>query len=120
MQRKNPQNAGGGSIGLYLHIKVDKHLGAEFYIPLAFELLIKSKHTGKYTRYVSCSLPLHSSLTLSPHSLSSPKGAYASPFTASNKAWGYVDMLGCTWEEFFKDDKSAYNNKGALEVKVRS
>lgn len=46
----------------------------------------------------------------------SPKGAYPSPFTATNKAWGYVDIISTTWDDFFKD--SPYNAQGSIEVKV--
>jgi len=95
MQRKNPQTAGGGTIGLYLHIK-ENGLTTEFYVPFAFELLVKNQRTGKWA---------------------SPKGAYASPFTSLNKAWGYVDMLSTTWEDFFKDT-CPYNKGGVLEVKA--
>jgi len=95
MQRKNPQQPGGGTVGLYLHIK-DVGLSAEFYVPLAFELLVKNQRSSKFI---------------------SPKGAYASPFTATNKAWGYVDMLGVTWDDFFKSE-CVYSNKGVLEVKA--
>jgi len=95
MQRKNAHHAGGGTIGLYLHIK-ENGLTNDFYVPLAFELLVKNQRTGKWA---------------------SPKGAYASPFTSLNKAWGYVDMLSTNWEEFFKDS-CVYNKGGTLEVKA--
>jgi len=71
-------------------------LTSEFYVPFAFELLVKNQRTTKFT---------------------SPKGAYASPFTSLNKAWGYVDMLNTTWEDFFKES-CPYNKVGALEVKA--
>jgi hypothetical protein len=44
----------GGTIGLYVHLKVkDAGLGQSFYVPLAFELLVKNHRTGQYVRYAS-------------------------------------------------------------------
>eukprot|EP01126_Amoeba_proteus_P033197 TRINITY_DN3254_c0_g2_i6.p1 TRINITY_DN3254_c0_g2~~TRINITY_DN3254_c0_g2_i6.p1 ORF type:complete len:384 (+),score=69.89 TRINITY_DN3254_c0_g2_i6:149-1300(+) len=94
LQRKNPTGPNGGSVGLYMHLKVEAGLGKEFYVPLAFELLVKNQVSGKYV---------------------STKGSYASPFTFQNRAWGYVDILGLPWETFLKET-CVYNNKGALEV----
>lgn len=97
MQRKNSKTAKGGTIGLYMHLKVkDAGLGQDFYIPLAFELLVKNKMTGQYQ---------------------SAKGAYASPFTFSNRAWGYVDILNLSWNDFLQPD-CIYNNDDCLEVKA--
>jgi len=97
MQRKNSKNPKGGTIGLYMHLKVkDAGLGQDFYIPLAFELLVKNKITGQYQ---------------------SAKGAYASPFTFSNRAWGYVDILNLSWNDFLQPD-CIYNNDDCLEVKA--
>eukprot|EP01127_Copromyxa_protea_P014369 TRINITY_DN3988_c0_g1_i2.p1 TRINITY_DN3988_c0_g1~~TRINITY_DN3988_c0_g1_i2.p1 ORF type:complete len:406 (-),score=79.58 TRINITY_DN3988_c0_g1_i2:134-1351(-) len=95
LQRKNISGPGGGTLGLYLHIKQNAGLSTEFYVPLAFELLVKNQLTGKFI---------------------SPKGAYASPFTATNKAWGYVDILNTTWDDFFKEN--TFNANGCLEVKA--
>lgn len=81
MQRKNiTTGKGGGTIGLYMHLKVkESGLNKNFYIPLVFELLIKNKITSKY---ICC------------------KGVYSSPFTYQNRAWGYVDILGIPWDDF--------------------
>jgi hypothetical protein len=97
MQRKNAKANKGGTIGLYMHLKVkDAGLGPNFYIPLAFELLVKNKVTGQYV---------------------SAKGAYASPFTFSNRAWGYVDILNLPWTDFLQPD-CVFNQNDSLEVKA--
>jgi len=97
MQRKNIKGPKGGTIGLYIHLKVkDAGLGQNFYVPLAFELLVRNKLTGLYI---------------------SAKGAYASPFTFANRAWGYVDILNVPWNDFLQPD-CIYNNDGALDVKA--
>jgi len=80
-----------------MHLKVkDTGLGQDFYIPLAFELLIKNKVTGQYV---------------------SSKGAYASPFSWANRAWGYVDILTLPWEDFLKPE-CVYNHDNVLHVKA--
>jgi hypothetical protein len=97
MQRKNAKGPKGGTIGLYMHLKVkDAGLGQNFYIPLAFELLVKNKITGQYV---------------------SAKGAYASPFTFSNRAWGYVDILNVPFNDFLLPD-CVYNHNDTLDVKA--
>lgn len=48
----------------------------------------------------------------------SAKGAYASPFTFSNRAWGYTDILNVPWNDFLAPD-CIYNNNDSLDVKVR-
>uniref|UniRef100_A0A6B2L5S2 MATH domain-containing protein n=1 Tax=Arcella intermedia TaxID=1963864 RepID=A0A6B2L5S2_9EUKA len=97
MQRKNMNAKGGGTIGLYMHLKLrESGLGQSFYLPLAFELLVRNKVTKKYT---------------------SPKGVYASPFTFLNRAWGYVDILGMTWEEFLSIH-CLYNENDTLYIKA--
>jgi hypothetical protein len=97
MQRKNAKGPKGGTIGLYMHLKVkDAGLGQNFYIPLAFELLVKNKTNGQYV---------------------SAKGAYASPFTFSNRAWGYVDILNVPFNDFLLPD-CIYNNNDSLDVKA--
>jgi len=97
MQRKNPNAKGGGTIGLYMHLKMrESGVGQLFYLPLAFELLVRNKNTKKYI---------------------STKGVYASPFTFQNRAWGYVDILGIQWEDFL-NTSCAYNDNDCLYVKA--
>jgi len=97
MQRKNPNAKGGGTIGLYMHLKMrESGVGQLFYLPLAFELLVRNKNTKKYI---------------------STKGVYASPFTFQNRAWGYVDILGISWEDFL-NPSCAYNDNDCLYVKA--
>jgi len=97
MQRKNPNAKGGGTIGLYMHLKIrESGVGQLFYLPLAFELLVRNKNTKKYI---------------------STKGVYASPFTFQNRAWGYVDILGITWDEFLSTS-CHYNDSDCLYVKA--
>ena len=63
---------------MYMHLKLkESGLGNTFYLPLAFELLVRNKNTKKYI---------------------SNKGVYSSPFTYQNRAWGYVDILGLPWD----------------------
>lgn len=94
-QRKNINNKGGGTIALYMHLKIkESGLGSTFYLPLAFELLSRNKITKKYV---------------------SNKGVYASPFTFQHRAWGYVDILGIPWDEFIAN--SQFNDNDSLHLK---
>jgi len=94
-QRKNITNKGGGTLALYMHLKLkESGLGTTFYLPLAFELLSRNKVTKKYA---------------------SNKGVYASPFTFQHRAWGYVDVLGVTWDEFIAN--SPFNDNDCLHLK---
>jgi len=96
MQRKKNEKK-GGSLGLYMNVKVkESGLGEDFFIPLAFELFVKNKTTGAYV---------------------SSKGAYASPFSWANRAWGYTDILGIPWDDFVKPD-CVYNHNGTIHVKA--
>jgi len=94
-QRKNPNVKGGGSVALYMHLKIkESGLANSFYLPLAFELLSRNKVTKKYVSH---------------------KGVYASPFTFQHRAWGYVDILGITWDEFITN--SVFNENDSLQLK---
>jgi len=98
MQRKNMVTGkGGGTVGLYMHLKVkESGLNKNFYIPLVFELLIKNKITSKY---ICC------------------KGIYQSPFTYQNRAWGYVDILGMTWDDFISPS-CPFSDNDCLYIKA--
>jgi len=94
-QRKNTASKGGGSIALYMHLKIkESGLCNNFYLPLAFELLSQNKNTKKYVSH---------------------KGVYSSPFTYQHRAWGYIDILGISWEEFLAN--SIYNDNDSLHLK---
>jgi len=94
-QRKNVQNKGGGTIALYMHVKIkESGLGNTFFLPLAFELLSRNKNTKKYVSH---------------------KGVYASPFTYQHRAWGYVDILGISWDDFVAN--SPFNDNDTLNLK---